>query len=633
MATATEGRHPLPRLNLPDELPKFGRRSLFVFRLVWFAALALAVIGPVTGTWYRLHDSGRNSAVVPGSRAGVALDPRNLTRVRYPVGPLAARAGIRPGDRIVAIDTIPVSAAVAMPGTSAAAASRATEADSALFGDLLDGAEDRDVQLRLRSPGGTERDVVVWTGETHIETGARRAGIPRWLLSFGDLLHLLTYPFLLVSAWMLYRRNLFDVVSSIVSLAILLTLATEQPATIFLDRVGVPMPVHEALYDLSNICLLAGILLFPHGRLTPRPVLALIAALPLLFFLQGDTYRWVLVAWMAASVATLLYRLRQIGRGDERQQLKWALFGFSGYAIFLAVSLGSDMMKLQVGSLGQQLTLELLAGLSFGVAFLLLQLGLLVALLKYRLYDAESVITRSASIAVIMLLIATLFEAVIEAMKQFVQNEFGQSSGSTGPVAAAALSTILINPVYERVQAWTERRFHRRLVELREDLPDCLRDLRHVATLCELLDEVFDRVEAGVRAIRVAAIAGDRVLAARGASEDEVRQWRDGCPLDPECAPHFEGGDPVFPIRVPLKLADGTCLGFLLIGPRPDCSSISSAELNALKEVARPVANALWLVLSREKKEAEVAGALARQQRQIEALAARLSIDPGKSAA
>jgi len=633
MATATEGRRPLPRLNLPETLPKFGRRSLFAFRLAWFAALALAVIGPVAGTWYRLHDSGRNSALVPGSRAGLALDPQNLTRIRYPIGAFAARAGIRSGDRIVAIDTIPVSAAVPMPGTPAAAASRATDADNALFGDLLDGAEDRDVQLRLRAPGGKERDVVIRTGETHIETGANRAGVPRWLLSFGDLLHLLTYPFLLVSAWMLYRRNLFDVVSSIVSLAILLTLATEQPATIFLDRVGVPMPVHEALYDLSNICLLGGILLFPHGRLSPRPVLALIAALPILFFLQGDTYRWVLVAWMAASVATLLYRLRQTERGDERQQLKWALFGFSGYAIFLAVSLGSDMMKLQVGSLGQQLTLELLAGLSFGVAFLLLQLGLLVALLKYRLYDAESVITRSASIAVIMLLIATLFEAVIEAMKQFVQNEFGQSSGSTGPVAAAALSTILVNPVYERVQSWTERRFHRRLVELREDLPDCLRDLRHVATLCELLDEIFDRVEAGVRAIRVAAIAGDRVLAARGTSEDEVRQWQAGCPLDPECAPHFEGGDPVFPIRVPLKLVDGTCLGFLLIGPRPDCSSISSAELNALKEVARPVANALWLVLSRETKEAEVAFTLARQQRQIEALAARLSIDPGKSAA
>lgn len=184
------------RLRLPSRVPDFGPRSYFLFQLVWFAAFALAALGPVAGTWHRIAEAGRNSALVAGSRAGIALAEDDLTRIRFPVGPAAAAAGIRPGDDIVAIDTIPVSPQVAMPGSPAAAAGAGTETDHLLFGDLISGAEDRDVALTLRSPDGREREVALRTGETHIEQGARALGVPGWLLSVIDLIHLLTYPFL-----------------------------------------------------------------------------------------------------------------------------------------------------------------------------------------------------------------------------------------------------------------------------------------------------------------------------------------------------------------------------------------------------------------------------------------------------
>ena len=106
------------RLRLPTRVPDFGPRGFFVFRILWFAAFALALLGPVAGTWHRIAEAGRNSALVAGSRAGVALAEDDLTRIRFPVGPAAAAAGIRPGDEIVAIDTIPVSPVVAMPGSA-----------------------------------------------------------------------------------------------------------------------------------------------------------------------------------------------------------------------------------------------------------------------------------------------------------------------------------------------------------------------------------------------------------------------------------------------------------------------------------------------------------------------------------
>lgn len=629
MATgiASEGSSAAPRFRLrfPRRVPDFGPRAFFLFRIIWFAAFALALLGPVAGTWHRLAEAGRNSGLVAGSRAGLALAEEDLTRIRFPVGPAAAAAGVRPGDKILAIDTIPVSPAVAMPGSPGAPAGIGTETDQLLFGDLLSGAEDRDVLLRLRAPDGREREVGLRTGETHIEQGARALGLPPRLLSFIDLLHLLTYPFLLVSAWLLFRRKREDVVSSVVSLAILLTMATEQPSATFLALVvGIPEGVHRALYDLANICLIGGILLFPHGRLSPRITLVLLAALPLLLFLHGDFYRGILIGAMAASVLLFLWRLRSAS-GDERQQLKWAVFGFSGYAFFLAVSITADILKAGAPSLAQQLGLEVAAGFAFGLAFLLLQAGLLVALLRYRLYDAEVAISRSASFALIALILAAVFAATMEGVKEVILRFFGRDAGSIAPIVGAALSTAMVSPVYERVQHWAERRFHRRLAEMRRDLPDCLRDLRHFATLPELVEEVLERISAGVRSARLALVLGGEVAGSRGADSAKVESWLAATALDPACASAVETGDSFFPLRRPLSLDDGTCLGWILLGPHPDRSRLSTAELDALDELAGPVARAVRVVLARQARERALSDLLERQQRQIDALAARLA--------
>ncbi|MET1110711.1 MAG: hypothetical protein ABWX67_04200 [Allosphingosinicella sp.] len=616
------------RPRLPRRVPDFGPRAFFVFRLIWFAAFALAVIGPVAGLWQRFSDAGRNSGLVAGSRAGIALDQHDLTRIRFPVGSAAASAGIKAGDDIVAIDTLPVSPQVAMPGSPGAPDGIGTETDQLLFNDLLNGTEDRDLSLRLRAPDGRERDIVLRTGEVHVEQASSALGIPPRLLSLIDLIHLLTYPFLLISAWLLYKRKRLDTVSSVVSLAILLTMAAEQPSATFLALVvGIPESVHRTLYDFANICLIGGILLFPHGRLSPRITLAILAALPLFFFLSGDFYRAMLIAAMAASVLLFLWRLRSAS-GDERQQLKWAVFGFSGYAFFLGVSITADMLKAVAPSLGQQLSLEVAAGFAFGLAFLLLQAGLLVALLRYRLYDAEVAISRSASFALIALILAGIFAATMEGVKEVILRFFGRDAGSIAPIVGAALSTVMINPIYERVQGWAERRFHRRLAEMRRDLPDCLRDLRHFATLPELVEEVLERISAGVRSSRLALVLDGKVAGSRGAGAAEVEAWLARTALDPACSSGVETGDPVFPLRRPLSLDDGACLGWILLGPHPDRSRLSTAELDALDDLAGPVARAVRVVLARQAREREVTDAIARQQRQLDSLLSRLAASP-----
>ncbi len=465
------------------------------------------------------------------------------------------------------------------------------------------------------------------TGEQHIDGAARSLHLTPAMLSVIDLFHILTYPFLLFAAWILHRRKREDLISSVLSLAVLLTMGNEEPSATFLTYIAhVPRSWHLHFYDLGNICLLAGILLFPHGQLKPRIVIPFLALLPLLFVLSGDPYRLTFVIFMIAGVMTLLVRLRRMSQSAARQQIKWALLGFSGYALFVSVALACDMTKLTVGSFGTQITLEVLAGLTFGLAFLCLQLGLLIALLRFRLYDAEVVIGRSVNIALITVGVAAVFAATADAVKQLVYNYYGNTN-SEGPIIfAAALSTVLVNPIQEWITRWSENRFQKNLVILRDELPDTVRDLRETANLAELIEEILARIIKGVRTTHIAAIIDQGVFRVRGLSKEKVEEWQeqtlgwDDC-HEEICHPR----DKLFPIRIPLVPGEGEeTLGYLLVGPRPDGSVISHDEQKALKEVAEPIARAIRNVIRRVAYERRLESMIESSARRLDELEKRI---------
>ena len=112
------------------------------------------------------------------------------------------------------------------------------------------------------------------------------------------------------------------------------------------------------------------------------------------------------------------------------------------------------------------------------------------------------------------------------AWKQIIYNYYGNTN-SEGPVIfAAALSTVLVNPIQERVQRWSERRFQKNLFLLRDDLPEVARDMRETASLNEMLDEILARWTAACGRCAARRIVNGCVLRSRGPSLDEVEAWR-----------------------------------------------------------------------------------------------------------
>jgi hypothetical protein len=621
------GQVPAGGFRLPPSVPPFNTLSYRLFTALWMVAFALALVGPLAGLYERYHERGNNSQLLLGSRAGFAVSPRDATQVRFKVGPKNAGAGVVAGDDIIAIYGLPLPPI--MPVNERTLAAHANDPAYIALGNLLFGTDNADVPLTVRGPDGKVRDVVVTTGDNHIDEGARALGMsPRWL-NFIDLLHVLAYPFLLWAAWMLHHRNSRDAVSSILSLAVLLTIAAEQPASMFHASKHVPRWLKVAIFDLGKVLLLTGILLFPHGNLSWRRV-ALIASLPILMFLEGTFYQTFFVCFMILAVLSLLRTLRLTESGEQRQQIHWALLGITGYAVLRCVSIVCDYLKWSTDSFGQQLLVEIIAGISFAVAVLMLQVGLLIALVRYRLYDAEFVISRSANVALITLAVASIFAGAADGFKQIVITYSGDAN-SQGPIIfAAALATVLINPIQERVQRWSERRFQRNLFLLRDDLPEVARDMRETASLGEMLDEILARVDRGVRAVRSAAIVNGCVLRARGISIDEVEAWRTSRFAQDYKSDMCEPTDKLFPIRIPLIPSSDReePIGYLLVGPRPDGSIPARDEQKALAEVQESIARAIRTVIKREARELQVAELIADNARRIEALEALLAGRP-----
>ena len=152
------------------------------------------------------------------------------------------------------------------------------------------------------------------------------------------------------------------------------------------------------------------------------------------------------VCW-AGSVAGQAASYRR-SSGERRQQLKWLLAGtaIAGVGIPLAVWL-SGMHGIVAG---------LAAGLAGGCGQLGIPVCMGVAILRYRLFDIDRLVSRTLGYAIVTGLLVGVYAGIVLLATRVVSiNEPVAVAGSTLAVAA------LFNPVRRRVQRAVDRRFNR----------------------------------------------------------------------------------------------------------------------------------------------------------------------------
>jgi hypothetical protein len=580
----------------PWRLPSIPERAESRFRAAWILLALAALTATIAGPF--LHAREREEIHKPFFELG--LRQADGRTVQTPHSAELRRQGVVSGTEIVAVAGRPVPAEAEMRDVAA----------------MLRAVPGPTVHVTLKPPGGEVRTLNLRRSASYIEEGYRGSGFTYSSrlavdLGFAGLTNLV----LVATALLLFWRRPRDGLAALLSFGLLLWALTENLSWYSWWRLSLTA-VTGPISTVAMAAILISLMLFPDGRFRPGWARWVAAALILLCLYLNIELVGVELSqlWFAipalivdcAAIAAVVARYRAAPAGTVRkQQERWLALGLAAGIFWLLCTIVlhalPDLMNVPSRVL---VWCYVGGGIAYSAFTLSIAGGLLVALLRYRLYDAEAAISRSASVAILTLVFGAVFAGSAKGLELGFEAYLGAETGILPGVLAAILATVIVTPAQSRIQSWASERFQKELAHLRRDLPDCVNDLREVADQKVLATEVLERVSAGVRASHSAIVLADRIVATRDIGRADAKRWL-------EVHQRIEGlsacepADPVFPMRVRLAVAHSgeAGVGWLLLGPRPDGSFYRREEREALSEVADPVARALRVATARQSRE------------------------------
>ena len=175
----------------------------------------------------------------------------------------------------------------------------------------------------------------------------------------------------------------------------------------------------------------------------------------------------LLPAWVVASAASLVLRYRRADRA-VREQIRWLAWAGSVvaglYTVVLVWSIAVDASGTHTGgTLGVVTTVLESVTLA---SFILLPVSVGVAILRYRLYEIDRIISRTASYTVVTALVVATFAVVVLLAGRLLPSG-SQLGVALATLAAAAVVRPLLTAVRTRVDRWFNRTRYdaRRVVE------------------------------------------------------------------------------------------------------------------------------------------------------------------------
>jgi hypothetical protein len=177
-----------------------------------------------------------------------------------------------------------------------------------------------------------------------------------------------------------------------------------------------------------------------HGNPLAVPALARVLVVPAVAGVA------VILVSVLVGAGSLVVRFRR-ARGTERQQLRWL-------ALAAALAAGLLLVALVAAFL---LANDNLVFVSLALSMALLPLATGAAILRYRLYDIDRIISRTLAFGLLTVLLGLGYAAVVLPLGRLLGRE------SSLAVAGATLAVAAVfQPARRRIQAVVDRRFNRR---------------------------------------------------------------------------------------------------------------------------------------------------------------------------
>jgi hypothetical protein len=222
-------------------------------------------------------------------------------------------------------------------------------------------------------------------------------------------------------------------------------------------------------FSIMLTCGLYGVLLWPLRAVVDRDPFELLPAGQAIVVNAAAPF--MLLCGLACLTA-LAVRFRQ-AQGIERQQLKWLLFAAAITVVILSFSLSLVVNRLWLLPLAPAIPVA--AG---------------IAILRYRLYDIDRIISRTLVYGLLTALLAGVYSGAVLLLGQ-VFGGVGRDLPSWAVAGVTLAVAALFQPARRRIQAVVDRRFNRRKYDAAKTVETFSVRLRHEVDLDALSAELL----------------------------------------------------------------------------------------------------------------------------------------------
>jgi hypothetical protein len=266
---------------------------------------------------------------------------------------------------------------------------------------------------------------------------------------------------------------------------------------------------------------------------------------------------------LGAGVLVQVYRYRHASTLVERQQTKWTAFA-AGIVVLVTISATAIVIidpTLSIGSTPsyRSVVFELVNDTVQTLAFMLVPLALLVAIMRYRLWDIDIIINRTLVYVPLTGILAGLYAATVAIFQRVFLAITGQQSDAAVIVTTLIVAS-LFTPIKNALQALVDRRFK----EARNPAKSLTAFGDHLQSVIEVFD--VDRItnRALEEAVHAFGAVGGSIYLLKSDTED-------GPPSLAHTYGEWNDGNSALSMPI-VSRADGTpngkILGSLQLGPR-----------------------------------------------------------------
>jgi hypothetical protein len=188
------------------------------------------------------------------------------------------------------------------------------------------------------------------------------------------------------------------------------------------------------------------------------------------------------------AIASVAIRYRR-GSLVERQQLKWLV-------AVVALNVTAWALSGVIGSLGFT-ALQTIGWYTGLLAFALLPVAIGIAVLRYRLYEIDRIVSRTIAWAVVTGVLVSVFAAGVVALQAVLARV---TQGETVAVAVSTLvAATLFQPLRRRVQRAVDQRFDRATYDAQRTVEAFAERLRDEVALDAVVADLHETVGASIR--------------------------------------------------------------------------------------------------------------------------------------